>query len=157
MTGEPAVLTCPGSADDIDAVMAVMKDSFDPRYGEAWSAPQCASLIRMPGVWLTLARQGEETVGFAMSRNVAGEAELLLLAVRRGRQGSGIGRRLLDAFEHDARRRGAERLHLEMRDGNPAVDLYLKAGFRMIGRRRNYYNGAGGELFDALTFAKSCA
>lgn len=144
-----------GSLLDIDAVMAVMDDSFDAAFGEAWTAPQCAGLMPMAGVWLTLARRGEETVGFALSRVVLREAELLLLAVRRDVQGSGTGRALLDAFIHSAAARGAEHLHLEVRDGNAAVKLYSAAGFSEVGRRAAYYRGRDGQVFDALTLAKT--
>jgi [ribosomal protein S18]-alanine N-acetyltransferase len=143
-----------GSRDDLDEVMAVMEDSFDPVFGEAWTAPQCAGLMPMPGVWLTLAKDGERTVGFALSRIVANEAELLLLAVRNSDQKRGAGRLLLDGFVCGASERGAERLHLEVRDGNPAVRLYLSAGFTVVGRRKAYYNGRDGQLYDALTLAR---
>jgi ribosomal-protein-alanine N-acetyltransferase len=108
----------------------------------------------MPGVWLTLAREGLEVVGFALARVVAGEAELLLLAVKPGRQRHGIGQLLLDHFASDAASRGADRLHLEVRDGNHAVKLYSKLGFVEVGRRKNYYSGRDGQLYDALTFAR---
>jgi [ribosomal protein S18]-alanine N-acetyltransferase len=143
-----------GAAADLEAVMAVMDDSFDPRFGEAWTAAQCAGLLPMPGVWLSLALQGETVVGFALARAVAGEAELLLLAVRSSVQGRGIGKILLDRFEVDAHARGARRLHLEVREGNHAFSLYERAGFGLVGRRRNYYSGHGGVTYDALTLAK---
>jgi [ribosomal protein S18]-alanine N-acetyltransferase len=143
-----------GGAADLDGVMAVMSDSFDPAYGEAWTGPQCAGLLPMNGVWLSLARLEGDVVGFALGRVIANEAELLLLAVRRGRQGSGIGQRLLDRFAVVAASKGAEQLHLEVRDGNPAIRLYTRNGYCEVGRRRNYYNGLGGQLFDALTLAK---
>ena len=139
----------------LDAVMAVMEDSFDPAFGEAWTGPQCAGLLPMPGVWLSLARNGDEVIGFALGRIVLREAELLLLAVRRGRQGAGVGQMLLDRFVAIAGRRGAEQLHLEVREGNPAIRLYSRAGFGEVGRRKNYYNGCDGELYDALTLARS--
>jgi ribosomal-protein-alanine N-acetyltransferase len=139
---------------DLDAVMNVMDDSFDPRFGEAWTASQCAGLLPMPGVWLTLAEEKGEAIGFALARAVAGEAELLLLAVRRQDQGRGAGKLLLDRFSSDAKARGARRLHLEVREGNHALSLYEKAAFALVGRRRNYYSGHGGQTFDALTLAK---
>src|SRR3546814_1177284 len=77
-----------GGILDLDAVMSVMDDSFDPSYGEAWTAPQCAGLMPMPGVWLSLAREGQDVVGFSLARVVSDEAELLLLAVSRGGQRS---------------------------------------------------------------------
>jgi [ribosomal protein S18]-alanine N-acetyltransferase len=135
-------------------VMTVMEDSFDPCYGEAWTASQCAGLLPMPGIWLSLAREEGAVVGFALARAVADEAELLLLAVRRGSQRRGIGKKLLDRFVAVARRRGAARLHLEVREGNHAVNLYREAGFGLVGRRPNYYNGPGGECYDALTLAR---
>ena len=143
-----------GGLADLADVMAVMDESFEACFGEAWTAAQCAGLMPMPGVWLTLARESTETVGFALSRVVADEAELLLLAVRRDAQGRGVGKALLGRFETLARRRGASRLHLEVRDGNHAVKLYEAAGFGLVGRRPHYYNGPDGRNYDALTFAK---
>jgi ribosomal-protein-alanine N-acetyltransferase len=152
VSGEAIVIEAGGHAD-LAAVMRVMENSFDPAFGESWTGPQCAGLLPMSGVWLNLAREGLAVVGFTLSRIVAGEAELLLLAVRRERQKAGIGLMLLDRFMADARQRGARQLHLEVRDGNPAVRLYSRAGFSQVGRRRNYYSGRDGQLFDALTLA----
>jgi ribosomal-protein-alanine N-acetyltransferase len=151
----PAIALGPGGIADLDAVMTVMEDSFDPRFGEAWTASQCAGLLPMPGVWLILAREADSVVGFALGRAVAGEAELLLLAVRRNGQGRGIGKLLLDRFTEEAKGRGAMRLHLEVREGNHALSLYERADFTLIGRRRNYYSGRAGQTYDALTLAKN--
>lgn len=143
-----------GSPFDIDAVMEVMTGSFEPAFGEAWTAPQCAGLLPMPGVWLTLARQGDEPIGFALGRIVADEAELLLLAVKQKDQGKGVGKSLLSTFAEKAQSKGATTLHLEVRDGNHAVNLYKFFGFFEVGRRRNYYTGGNGEAFDAITLLK---
>ncbi|HEX8644149.1 MAG TPA: GNAT family N-acetyltransferase [Allosphingosinicella sp.] len=142
-----------GGIGDIDEVMSVMHASFDPCYGEAWTAPQCAGLLPMPGVWLVLARTPSETVGFAMARAIAREAELLLLAVKRKDQRRGVGKLLLDSFVARATAGGAQRLHLEVREGNHAVKLYFESGFTQVGRRRNYYSGRDGQIYDALTLA----
>lgn len=146
-----------GSLGDLDAVMAIMNDSFDPCYGEAWTAPQCAGLLPMPGVWLTLARDGPEPIGFSLGRAVAGEAELLLLAVKAKEQNRGVGKLLLDTFARRASELGARRLHLEVREGNHAVNLYRRAGFTQVGRRHSYYNGRDGQIYDALTLARTVA
>ena len=146
-----------GGLADLPAVMGVMDDSFDPRFGEAWTASQFAGLLPMPGVWLLLAWREDEVVGFALSRSVANEAELLLLAVRRQDQGRGVGKTLLDQFMISARSRGANLLHLEVRDGNHAVTLYERSGFRLVGRRPHYYAGVDGQCHDALTLGRSAA
>jgi ribosomal-protein-alanine N-acetyltransferase len=144
----------PATAADLDEVMQVMAESFDPEFGEAWTAGQCASLLPMAGVWLTLAREGDLPLGFSLARLIAGEAELLLLGVRRSAQRRGVGAKLLRKFIADARARGAEKLHLEVRHGNHAVELYRNAGFEEVGRRFNYYRGMSGHKYDALTLAR---
>ena len=48
------VTLSPADVRDLDAVMEVMQDSFDPAYGEAWTAAQCAGLLPLPGVWLSV-------------------------------------------------------------------------------------------------------
>jgi [ribosomal protein S18]-alanine N-acetyltransferase len=151
---EPEITLTEGGLLDLDAVMRVMDESFDPAYGEAWTAPQCAGLMPMPGVWLSLARRGNEVIGFALARVVVNEAELLLLAVKREGQRRGVGKLLLDRFISIAADRGAERLHLEVREGNHAVKLYTRSGFTEVGRRRNYYSGRDGQVYDALTLAR---
>jgi len=148
------VTIVPGTASDLDAVMRVMEESFDPAFGEAWTSAQCAGLLPLPGVWLSLACRDEEVLGFSLSRIVLDEAELLLLAVRPKGQRQGIGQLLLDRFVLEAKRRGAAHLHLEVRDGNHAIELYMRSGFSEAGRRHNYYNGRDGQLRDALTLAR---
>jgi ribosomal-protein-alanine N-acetyltransferase len=120
-----------GTADDLDGVMLVMTAAFDPAFGEAWTRSQCAGILPMTGVSLMLAREANGApLGFALFRIVAAEAELLLLAVSPNR-----------------------RVHLEVRDGNPAAAMYRSAGFTAAGRRRGYYRGETGQ-FDAITFAR---
>jgi ribosomal-protein-alanine N-acetyltransferase len=142
-----------GNSDDLDSVMEVMSAAFPVRYGEAWTRSQCAGILPMTGVRLVLACDGKKaSVGFSLYRTVAGDSELLLLAVDPKVQREGIGRKLLAHFIDDAKANGAERIHLEVRDGNAAIRLYETAGFTEVDRRRNYYRGKAGAQFDALTF-----
>lgn len=142
----------PGGIADLADVMRVMRDAFDPAFGEAWTEAQCAGILGMPGSRLLVARRGHEPVGFAMTRAIAGETELLLLAVARRCRRAGIGRALLDRAIMEARNEGGDALHLEVRDGNGAIYLYRAAGFEQVGRRRHYYRGTSGQVFDAMTF-----
>lgn len=141
----------PGSLDDLDDVMRIMGQAFRPCFGEGWTRSQCAGILPMTGVSLTIAEDEHGAIGFSLARAVADEAELLLIAIDPARQGQGAGNLLLRHFIRAARSVGATRLHLEVRDGNPAVDLYRRAGFMPAGRRRNYYKGPEGERYDAVT------
>lgn len=145
----------PGTFEDLDFVMEVMDSAFGDRFGEAWTRSQLAGILPMAGVSLVLARNSgsASASGFSLFRTAADESELLLIAVDPSRQGRGIGRLLLDDFLDRARKDGVGRVHLEVRDGNPAVEIYRTAGFSPVGRRRNYYRAPNGKRFDAITFA----
>ena len=146
----------PGGSADLDQVVAIMESAFDRRFGEAWTRSQCAGILPMPGVALTLARDGGAApIGFSLTRMVADEAELLLLAVAPAVRRRGTGRLLLDHFLEQARQYGASRVHLEVREGNEAVKLYRSADFSVAGRRRKYYRGSDGSEFDALTLSRA--
>ena len=144
-----------GSAEEIDAVMTVMDCAFGDKFGEAWTRSQLSGILPMGGVFLMIAidRASESVVGFSLSRTVAGESELLLIAVLPGEQRRGVGTLLLDHFLDRARKDSVSRVHLEVRDGNPAIDMYHSAGFSPVGRRRNYYHAANGKRYDAITLA----
>jgi ribosomal-protein-alanine N-acetyltransferase len=144
-----------GGAGDADAVDRVMTAAFDPRYGEGWTRSQCIGILAMPGVWLTLARIGGLTAGFALSRAIMDEAELLLIAVDPDHRRGGVGRALLRGVIAECRMRGVRQLHLEVRANNPAIALYTAHGFERIGIRRDYYRSRSGDSYDAHTYARA--
>ena len=143
--------------DRIDAGLLeeLMTASFDPRFGESWSPEQVVSALPIPGTLAAIACAGPDDArpaGFALTRQVMDEAELLLIAVLPGQRGKGLGGRLLDhAIAHCAAA-GARDMYLEVRDGNiVAIALYKSRGFEVVGRRPGYYRSDKGELLDALT------
>jgi ribosomal-protein-alanine N-acetyltransferase len=145
--------------DDLDRIMAVMEAAFDPAYGEAWTRRQVGDALLMPGThYLLIGADGappEEytpAAGFALTRGAVDEEELLLIAVLPEMRRQGIGGTLLRRVISDARGRGAARLFLEMREGNPAESLYRRHGFAVVGRRRNYYRRVSSGPLDAITF-----
>ena len=140
---------------DIAAVMEVMDAAFDPMFGEAWNASQCLGILDLPGVWLTVARVDGVPAGFALTRTIIDEGELLLIGVTPPFRGRGIGCALLQRAMHHARAHGVVRFHLEVRQGNDAMALYSRAGFEQVGRRRDYYRGRDGTAFDALSLART--
>lgn len=143
-----------GGIQDVPAVSAIMQEAFDPRFGEAWTSAQCMGMLSLPGVWLVIASLGGIDSGFAMARSTGDEAELLLLATRPAARRRGIAGALLRAVVTEARDRGVVEMHLEVRSGNEAVQLYRREGFDKVGERRAYYRGNTGQAFDAQTFAR---
>ncbi|MGE8141318.1 GNAT family N-acetyltransferase [Novosphingobium sp. NPDC080210] len=147
--------------DDIDRIMAVMQAAFAPEYGEAWNRRQVEDALLMGNCFYCLlteagaAPQGAEpAAAFFLSRYGFEEEELLLLAVDPEHRRKGLAAKLISYLETSAQKRGAKRLLLEMRRGNPAELLYRAHGFVPIGQRVNYYRTPSGERLDALTFCK---
>ncbi len=148
-------------SEDIDRIMGVMATAFAPAFGEAWTRRQVEDALLLGNCTYELiapgARRpghGEEAAGFYLSRNILGDEELLLLAVAPAQRRQGLGAKLLEMFVSAAQGRGARRLLLEMRDGNPAATLYRHYGFLPIARRRDYYRAGDGTCLDAVTFAR---
>jgi len=115
-----------------------------------WSAEEIEGLLAAPGGFAVTA-----PAGFALGRAVAGEAELLTIAVAPECRRAGRGRALLAGFEAEAAARGAEVAFLEVADDNAAARaLYLVAGWKESGRRKGYYARPGGAV-DAIILTKS--
>ena len=149
------VVLARGKSSDLDDVVAVMEAAFDDRFGEGWTRSQCAGILPMPGVALMVARANDgRPAAFSLFRTIGDEGELLLLGVAPEFRRRGIGRKLLDHFLDQAHESGVSRVHLEVREGNPAVVLYRDAGFTLAGRRPKYYRGRFGGEFDALTLSR---
>lgn len=92
--------------------------------------------------------------GFALSRVVAGEAEILTIAVLPRLRGRGFAGRLLADHVKDLMRAGVGPLFLEVEAENePALKLYRRHGFAVIGRRKGYYKTATGTA-DAVMMRK---
>jgi ribosomal-protein-alanine acetyltransferase len=87
-------------------------------------------------------------LGFAMYRVVAGEGELLNLAVDPSARRTGVARALLQEMMQEA-----EIWHLEVRESNlAAIALYDSLGYQKVGRRSGYYSdGEAAQLFTFTT------
>lgn len=117
-----------------------------------WGAADFAAMLADPLVFLLV----EGDAGFLLGRAVAGEAELLTLAVAPEARRRGLARRLVTRFLYQARLRGAARAFLEVSAGNAAAAaLYDSAGFAEAGRRKGYYAAPGGGRADAVVMARA--
>jgi [ribosomal protein S18]-alanine N-acetyltransferase len=86
--------------------------------------------------------------GFLVSRTVAGETEVLNLAVHPDYRRRGIGRLLLRPLLES----GSGALYLEVRESNHAARaFYWRMGFSEVGTRPRYYH-SDGETAVVLSF-----
>ena len=138
----------PATAADARAMAAIHAASFDA----AWSEEDILALMTGAG-GLALAT-GEPLCGFIIGRSVAGEAELLTLAVAPATRGAGFGRALVEGLL--AAITEVETVFLEVAaDNAAALALYRSAGFEAAGMRRGYYPRPGGGCADALILRRA--
>jgi ribosomal-protein-alanine N-acetyltransferase len=116
-----------------------------------WTACEFAALPDSAGAFLCLAPEG-----FLWGRSLAGEAELLTLAVAPQARRQGQAAELVRQFLARATETGATTAFLEVaQDNAPARALYAAAGFAQAGRRRGYYTRPGQPPVDALVLTRA--
>jgi [ribosomal protein S18]-alanine N-acetyltransferase len=131
------------SGRDAAAIAAVHAASFQ----RGWGEDEFRRLLLERNVICHRARIGHSLVGFILSRLVAGEAEILSVAIKPGWRGRGFSRPLLDLHLRRLAGLGIGTVFLEVDEKNaPAVRLYRKAGFYDVGRRTGYYGGGATAL-----------
>lgn len=134
---------------DVPAVHAIECDS----YPYPWSRSIFADCMRI-GYCCRVAEIDGAVGAYAILSAGAGESHLLNLCVARSYRRLGVGQLLLHGVAIDAGLLGARRLFLEVRPSNEAaVALYETNGFRVIGRRPDYYPAATGRE-DALVMVR---
>ncbi|MFZ1470969.1 MAG: GNAT family N-acetyltransferase [Paracoccaceae bacterium] len=116
-----------------------------------WSAAEFASYATNPLAFVLV----EGDAGALVGRAVAGEAEILTLAVAPEARRRGLASRLVARFVYQARLRGAVCAFLEVSAENgPAMALYESAGFAVSGLRRGYYSAPDGRKVDAQVMTR---
>jgi len=125
-------------------------------FGRGWTEDEIEGLIADRTVFaLAVKRESRfgsrRILGFILVRLVAGEAEILTIAVEPSARGRGHGRDLLEEALRRLYRERAEVVFLEVDEGNEAaLKLYRRLGFVEVGRREGYYKQAAAPATAAL-------
>lgn len=125
-------------------------------HATAFDAPWDADVMRVflasAGAFAAITEPCQ--AGFILCRRMAGEAEILTLAVDPAQRRRGLGSALLAAAVDWAADAGADALFLEVAcDNAAAIALYGADAFAEVGRRRAYYSRPGGAM-DALVLRR---
>lgn len=132
-----------------------LDDLYGAIFEESYPAPVLNLLLQTPGAWCLLAEiadgGGSALAGFAIARIVVGECDILSLGVTPDHRRRGVGRALVAAVRAEASKAGATTVFLEVGEDNEAArELYLEAGFEIVGRRPEYYRRADRSRIAAL-------
>lgn len=132
----------PMALEDLEAVSELERLSFSV----PWSRGLLAGCLesRFDSVWVLEvsdpALPAGEAAGYCNLRVIAGEGELMRIAVHPGFRGRGLAGKLMDVLVSSAREQGAETLSLEVRSSNAAaISLYKSFGFTQTAVRKGYY------------------
>jgi ribosomal-protein-alanine acetyltransferase len=105
-----------------------------------WTGWGFKELLGWRGVLALVSEDDRNVTGFLIGREMAGEAEILNLAVLATKRRRGEGGALLKAAVEVLRERKVSRVFLEVRESNEAAKaFYEKQGFSKTGRRAGYY------------------
>ncbi len=138
----PAVVFDDAWSEDTERLAAIHTAAFP---GAAWSAADLAALLREETVFGLVARRANAfgtraAVGFVLMRSVAGEAEVLTIAVAPSHRRRGVARAMIEEVFRRLYRDRAEAVFLEVDAGNTAaLALYRRLGFVKVGERKGYY------------------
>jgi ribosomal-protein-alanine N-acetyltransferase len=124
------------SPRDAGALAALHGASFH----RGWSEDEFERLLIDRNVMAHRVTIGRRLAGFIISRIIAGEAEILSVAVAAAFRRKGLAGQMLNLHLRRLAGLGVRTVFLEVGEGNAAANrLYHRAGFREVGRREGYY------------------
>jgi [ribosomal protein S18]-alanine N-acetyltransferase len=138
--GARGVAVRPWSAVDDDFVAALAREAFSE-----YDARPDRYLLRAthrPTTRTWIALEHDAPIGLLVLDARPEDWWVLGVAVTARARARGVGSLLMQAAEEYARAHGARRLGLFTADSNlAALDLFLRRGFRIAGRRTRFYAG----------------
>ena len=97
---------------------------------------------------------GSVQLALGQKENGRHRAEVQKLLVHSRYRNQGLGRRLMEAIEHEAQQRGITLLVLDTIEGELAEQLYLKLGYIRVGEIPQYASFPDGRLWATVIFYK---
>jgi [ribosomal protein S18]-alanine N-acetyltransferase len=132
-------------AEQVNEIVALDKLCFD----NIWSKDGYLREMKSPNsslllLWLKEGDLSLKMIGIGCLWSIVEEAHITLLGIHPEYHGQGLGMFLFHRLLTDGVQRGLERATLEVKTTNqPAINLYQKFGFQVVGRRNNYYPKTG--------------
>ncbi|MFU8832171.1 MAG: ribosomal protein S18-alanine N-acetyltransferase [Wenzhouxiangella sp.] len=137
---EPTLFIRQMQKADLATVVSIEQQS----YPFPWSRGIFSDCLQV-GYRCHVLTDNETIIGYAVVSMAVDEAHLLNLCIRPDQRRRGLACVMLDHVVREVRIAGMDRLFLEVRPSNrAAVKLYRQYGFKVIGRRPDYYPGVDG-------------
>ena len=130
----------PAGRDDLDGLLEIEAAAFP---GDRLTRRDFRHAIASPSLVSLAAGEAGRPTGYLLLQTRRGStvARITSVAVAIGQDGRGLGRRLVEAAEQEARGRGCDRVRLEVRADNArAARLYEAAGYARFAIVGDYYD-----------------
>lgn len=122
---------------DIDAVFAINEASFSM----PWTRTQIEQILSDEKMLYVVADLDDVVLGYCGMYRVLDEGNITQVAVSSDMRGRRIATAMMKTLISLAKDEGIHFFTLEVRLSNePAISLYKKSGFVIMGRRKNYYS-----------------
>ena len=153
---KPQPIIAVARTDDAAALATIHATGFE----RGWDTHEFERLLADRLVIGHIARPGGRgsPTGFALSRLVIGEAEILTVVVAPSARKAGLATALMQHHLGRLAGLGAKKVFLEVAEDNgAAIRLYQRYGFSEIGRRNAYYARAGRPAAAAIVMERVLA
>ncbi len=130
----------PARTRDLEAIFFIERQCFP----SPWSSTLFFYELQKPYACLWVLESKGKVWGYICFWVIADEVHLANLAVLPEVRRQGLASFMLRVMLRYAKRKGAQRVLLEVRENNQAAQaLYAKFGFKLDGRRKRYYTDTG--------------
>ena len=125
------------SIDDLDSIKSVLQNEFD----EFWNYNVFKDELKNENSYYIIAKLENNIVGFGGIWKAVDDVHITNIVVRKKFRKLGIGNVILEHLIKIGRNiQNINSITLEVNSKNtPAINLYLKFGFKKVGLRKNYY------------------
>ena len=122
-------------------------------YPTAWTLNFFRLMLGLTGDMFIVALEKNEIIGYTVGeiKEIGHKGDLqmvghvLNIAVRKDRQGGGVGTFLMDEVEGRLQKNGADVIYLEVRETNRgAQSMYRKRGYQYVRTAKGYYGDEDG-------------
>ena len=122
---------------DLSLIKDILIDDFD----DFWTYDVLQEELNNPNSEYFVAKLENNILGFAGIWKAVDDVHITDIVVKKSNRQTGIGRKLLEKLIQTAKSQNFNSITLEVNEHNqPAINLYLKYGFKNVGFRKKYYN-----------------
>lgn len=121
---------------DLSLIKDILIDDFD----DFWTYDVLQEELNNPNSEYFVAKLENNILGFAGIWKAVDDVHITDIVVKKSNRQNGIGSKLLEKLIQTAEMQNFKSITLEVNEHNlPAINLYLKYGFKNVGFRKKYY------------------